>query len=273
MGKLIFYIFFIVLTLYGNGANAQNDTLSSTGRVFLIKGTFTNFYLDNFSNLYLLSNNNKIIKYSATGDSLAVYNDTRRYGDIFSVDVTNPLKIILFYKDFLTVVVLDRFLNAIHTIDLRKLNIYQAKAVALSYDNNYWGFDQLNNTLIKIDDQGKLLLKTGDFRMIFNYSFNPGKIIDNNGQLYLYDENSGWMIFDYYGGFKKYIPAKNWENVMVINNTLFGFAFDRMYAMNTVTTLIKEISLNAAVPFIKALAFNNSLYVLKDEGMAIFALN
>lgn len=272
MGKLTCYILCFTLLLCNSRAAAQGDSLTP-GEVFIVKGTFTNFYLDNFANIYLISNNNKIIKYNSTGDSLAVYNDTRRYGDIYFVDVTNPLKLVLYYKDFLTIVVLDRFLNAINTIDLRKLNIYQAKAVALSYDNNYWVFDQVNNVLVKIDDQGNVLFKTGDFRMIFNYAFNPDKIIDTNGQLYLYDANSGWMIFDYYGGFRKYLPAEKWENVMVVNQTLFGFSFHTMYAMNTLTTLTKETYLHYAAPFIKAVSFNNSLYVLKDYGLFNFALN
>jgi len=37
-----------------------------------------------------------------------------------SIDVTNPLKILLYYKKFTTVVVLDRFLNIRNTINFRK---------------------------------------------------------------------------------------------------------------------------------------------------------
>jgi hypothetical protein len=81
----------------------------------------------------------------------------------------------------------------------------QAKAVAQSYDNNYWVFDELENKLKKIDDNGKILLESADFRILFSDAFSPQKIIDENGMLFLYDEQKGWLLFDYYGAFKQHI--------------------------------------------------------------------
>ena len=61
---------------------------------------------------------------------------------------------------------LDRFLNVRNTIDLRSSGILQARAVAQSYDNNYWVFDELESKIKKVDDNGKVLLESADFRMI-----------------------------------------------------------------------------------------------------------
>lgn len=65
---------------------------------------------------------------------------------------------------------LDRFLNVVNTIDLRKQNIFQAKAIGQSYDNKIWVYDEMENKLKKIDEDGKLLQETPDFRLIFNQS-------------------------------------------------------------------------------------------------------
>ena len=54
------------------------------------------------------------------------------------IDATNPLKILVYYREFTTIIELDRFLNIVNTIDLRNQNILQAKAVGLAYDNNVW---------------------------------------------------------------------------------------------------------------------------------------
>jgi len=56
---------------------------------------------------------------------------------------------VVFYKDFCTLVITDRFLNVVNTINMRSYGIQQAKAAAQSYDNNYWAFDQLENKLKK----------------------------------------------------------------------------------------------------------------------------
>jgi hypothetical protein len=84
-----------------------------------IEGGFIDFTVDNLGNYFLLSKNNQLKKLNAQGDSIGLFNDVRRYGKLYSIDATNPLKVLLYYKNFSTVVVLDRFLNMINTIDLR----------------------------------------------------------------------------------------------------------------------------------------------------------
>ena len=107
-----------------------------------ISGDIQDFYVDNLNNIYLVYNEGRLKKVSPKGDSLAVFNDVRKFGKLSSVDVSNPLKIILYYKDFSTIVVLDRFLNIRNSIDLRKESLFQVRSVGQSYDNNIWIFDE-----------------------------------------------------------------------------------------------------------------------------------
>jgi len=43
---------------------------------------------------------------------------------VAQLDVTNPLRVLLYYKDFSTIVILDRLLSNRSTIDLRKQDIF-----------------------------------------------------------------------------------------------------------------------------------------------------
>jgi len=149
MGRIIFIWFPFLISL---SANARTDTTMHVIKEKSINGTYNNFYADNLGNVYLISANNQVKKLDEHLDSLAVFNDVRRYGDVYTMDVNNPLKIVVYYRDFTTILVLDRFLNTRNTIDLRNAGILQAKAVAQSYDNNYWVFDELNSKIKKIDD-------------------------------------------------------------------------------------------------------------------------
>ena len=128
------------------------------------KGDVVDAALDNLDNLYVISSTGQIKKYNAAGDSVAVYNQIRNFGKSFAIDVSNPLKVLLFYKDFSTVVVLDRFLAGITTVNLKNHNIIQPAAVALSYDNNIWVYDEYDSKLKKINEQGDLILETSDLR-------------------------------------------------------------------------------------------------------------
>ena len=147
-------------------AGAQTDSSFTLVRTYT--GEIADAALDNLGNLYIVSPGGQIRKFNAAGDSVAIYNQVRNSGKLFSIDVSNPLKILLFYKDFSSVVVLDRFLSAITTVNLKKYSILQPTAVGLSYDNHIWVFDEYDSKLKKIDEQGNLLLETSDFRTALN---------------------------------------------------------------------------------------------------------
>src|SRR6185436_12076651 len=120
--KILFKIALITL-LFPAVAPAQADTNFHLIRV--LRGDFVDFTVDNLDNIYVLNSHNQVKKYNAAGDSVAIYNDVRKFGQASLIDVSNPLKVLLYYKDFATVVMLDRFLNAVNIVDLRKQNILQ----------------------------------------------------------------------------------------------------------------------------------------------------
>ena len=268
---IVYGLSFIVLC-----AHAQSDTSFHVKQEKFIAGNFKNFYGDNLGNIFLLMPNNRIKKINAAGDSVAVFNDVRRYGDIYSIDVSNPLKILIYYKDYSTLAILDRFMNMVNIIDLRKANILQASAAAQSADNNYWVFDALENKLKSVNDNGELLSETSDFRILFDDLFLPSKIIDDNRQLYLYDEKFGWMIFDYYGAFKQKYIAPGWNNVQVINNTLTGFCNDSIYEINPQSFTTKSSryigTFYKCSNCIKIEREFNFVYALKKDGLYIYSL-
>lgn len=266
---------FIFLFLFIAGKSfTQKDTVVHLQPLQYIAGSYINFYVDGFENIYLLNANNQIKKIDDKGDSLAVSNALKRFGDIYSMDVSNSLKIVVFYKDYATIVVLDRFLKNLNTIDLRQDGIMQTQAVASSYDNNYWVFDEVDNKLKKVDDNGNILLSTPDFRTVFNESFVPEKIIDYGGLVYLYNRKQGCKIFDYYGALKQSIEPLNWQNIQVFKNSIVGFDDSTIHVYNipvfSANAYILDPQMNDALKLQKR---SNNLYVLKKDGLYVYAIN
>lgn len=202
--------------------NAQDTTFVPQPEK-VIFGNFSQVYIDNLFNYYLVNDKGDgFVKLNADGDSIGAYNEVRRYGNISFMDVSNPLKVLIYYKDFNLVLALDRLLNTTASFDLRKSNILQSSAVSLSYDNNIWVYDSRDARLKKIDESGKVIFASADFKTLFSDVPQPSKIIDNDGVLYLYDKNFGLIIFDYYGALKTTYPFKDYEDVFVYNQTFFG---------------------------------------------------
>ena len=271
MGRII--IIYFLFSFIQPVCAAGNDTTLHLLKEKSISGSFTNFYTDNLGNIFLISANNQVKKINQNFDSVGIFSDVRRYGDVYNLDVNNPLKIVVYYRDFTTILVLDRFLNIRNTIDLRNAGILQAKAVAQSYDNNYWVFDELNSKIKKIDDNGTVLLESPDFRVLFSYEYNPQHIIDTDGALYLYDTNKGWMIFDYYGAYKKHIDVTGWKDVSVYRTVLKGVDSNIVYTINANTYSQQKISTGLDLSnSLKVQQQPDKLFVLHKNELSLYRI-
>jgi hypothetical protein len=236
------------------------------------RGVISDFNVDNLGNLYLLFQNGQLKKLRPNGDSLAVFNNVRKYGKVYSVDVSNPLKLLLYFKDFSTIVILDRLLNDRAILDLRKHNLVQVKAIGQSYDNNIWIFDEVENKLKKIGDDGRLIDQSNDFRMIFDSTPSPETIIDQDKFVYLYDRNKGVYIFDYYGGFKSRVPFTGWSDFTVINNSLFGRDKKFLYRYDTGSLELQQYAVPAFMNDAQKIVIKpGNVYMLKDGVIMVYS--
>lgn len=247
------------------------DSLNLARTVSIYTGKAKQFTADNLGNVYVLSPGGLLIKYNDRGDSLNVFNDVRRYGNIYAVDATNPMKVLLYYKDFSTIVMLDRYLNRINLIDLRKLGIFQAKAIGLAYDNNIWIFDEQSAKLKKIDETGRLLSETTDLRQVLDITPAPGKIIDRDGFVYVYDIVNGLFIFDYYGALKNTIALPGISDLQVTGKTITGRRKNKLVSYIPGTLDLKEVRLPATIQEAKKICITQQgIFVLNDSGITLF---
>ena len=268
MVRAFFNILFSFLLVQSSFAQQKDSSFT------LIKtytGDIADAAIDNLDNLYIISSTGQIKKFNSNGDSTGTYNQVRNFGKLFSLDVSNPLRLLLFYKDFSTVVLLDRFLANRITIDLRKYNILQPGAVATSYDNNIWVFDEYDNKLKKIDEQGNKLLETPDFRTIFSETIHPQKIIGDNNLVYLADTANGVFVFDNYGSFKKKIAVKNWQSIAIKENYLIQTHNNEIVVYNTATFIdAKKIIPSSFQPYVKSFSTSTKLVTFSNDSLNIY---
>ena len=253
-------------------ANVQGTKSNSTfAYVSFIPGSYSFMEIDILGNIYLINERNQLKKIKPNGDSAAVYNDVKQYGNPTLIDVSNPLKIPVYYKNYSTVVILDRFLTFRNSINFRKENIFKVKTLATSYDNNLWIFDEQDFKLKKINDEGLVLRETNDWRQIFDTVPTPSLIIDRENFVYLYDEKRGFYIFDYYGSFKTNLPFLNWKHAAVASGRLMGFVKDTLYSYELNSFNLKTYMLPAFFEgYTDIKAMNGKVYLLKKNGVEIF---
>ncbi len=267
MGRLIIFI----SLLFSCTVVIAQDTSFRINLKNSVPGHYTDLNVDETENIYLVINESRLMKLDRNGDSVGVFNDIKKYGKIHSVDVSNPLKILLYYKTTSTILILDRLLSVRQVIDLRKSNIQQVKAVRLSYDNNIWLFDEVESRIKKIDDNGRLLFQSNDFRNVFSAAPSFQSIFDNNGSLYLYDPEQGWFVFDYYGAYKKRLSFLNWQDPQVLNEKLVGRNDTSIFTAKNIDFDFKTMSTTVSFKLaVKVQHTSKHTYILFQDRLEIY---
>ncbi|MDQ6756665.1 MAG: hypothetical protein M3004_06990 [Bacteroidota bacterium] len=276
----------LIITYTSVNVFAQTDTSSAMSHIInnktqnsiftfqrSIEYPIVSFAVNNLGELYIINTNNQLKKLNEKGDSVGVFNEVRKYGKLTYVDAQNPWKTILFYQNFSTIVLLDKYLNVLTNINLRKQNIFGVKTVAPSYDNNIWLFDEQESKLKKIDDAGKVLMETVDFRQLFDSVPSPSQILDRDGFVYLYDPKKGIYIFDNYGTFKNKLPFLHWKYLAIIGKIIYGLDDLNFYRYNPGLLDLKNYPLpDVFKNYTSIKTGNNKLYVLSNNLLHVYRL-
>lgn len=268
-----FSFILLLLVLHGPSIQSQEVGLNLNLQKEL-PGKFNQFKVDELGSIYVLTSNGQIKKYNANLDSMAVFNDVKRYGQLQTIHAENPLRTVLFFKNFNTVVLLDRMMQMVQKIDLRRLNLFQVSAIAPSYDNRLWIFDQQNSKIKKINFDGSLVFESTDLRLVFEEAIHPFKMIEHQGSLFLLDTLTGVYQFDYYGGFKKKLSYPHTVEIESWGNALLGIQKDRLWIKKENESDAKWADVSQKILHVKQLYFSNQIaYSLDDQKISLYSFN
>lgn len=222
--------------------------------------------IDKFGNYYLASSN-KLLKYSPEGKLLAPYEEFR-YGNIGSIDVTNPLKIVVFFPDMMKAVILDRFLAPLSTYDFLQLGYPSVTAVCGSTDGRIWFYDIANLKLKKIDETGTILRESQSLNNLLDAVPVPNFLLEYGNTVYMNDSAQGILIFDLFGSYQKMIPVRGLDKFQLRERNVIYADKQQLYAYNTQSFSTLTLSLPVE-NFQQAVIGKSALLILKN-GEALF---
>ncbi len=231
-----FCLFFFLMFLFA----FKGDKLILYKRIY-IKGNY--FTTDNLGSCYLVDKN-EITKYDGNG---AVFNkfSIKAFGTIESVDATNPMKIIVFYKDFSKLIYLDNTLSLNgNPIDLEDYDLTQAKIICASHSDGIWFFDQQKFALVRLDRNLAISQNTSNLNQLLGIEINPNFLCEYNNSVYLNNPSTGILVFDIFGTYMKTIPLLHLPKFQVSNETILFTLDNKAFSYNLKTTEQSEIKLS-----------------------------
>lgn len=206
------YIFFL-LSCFGFSFLQQDGRLT-------LKTKLDYFTIDNIGNVYTI-NDEELIKFLPNGKLFARYSNLK-LGNITSVDATNPLKILLYYRDFQQIVFLDNQLSVNSDIvSLEKLGYEQTDLACAGANNSFWIYNKQNNELLRFNENSQKVAFTGNLKQVLRSNLSPNFMLEHNGYLFLNCPETGIYVFDMFGAFSKIISLKNLRNFQVSDEIIY----------------------------------------------------
>ena len=186
----------------------------------VLKAKHNFFTGDNLGNAYLV-NEDELVKYLASGKFFARYSNLK-LGSITSVDATNPLRLMLYYRDFQQIVFLDNQLSKnSEAVSLEQLGLEQTHLVCAAANNGFWIYNKQNNELLRFDEQLKKVSSTGNLKQVLKSDLSPNFMMEHNGYLFLNCPTTGVYVFDIFGAFSRMIAIKDMANFQVDGNIMY----------------------------------------------------
>ncbi len=212
------------------------------GTETIIEKTYNFFETNSMGNIFLVKDYS-ITQYTYQGKQIQTYSKSE-YGNITSIDVSNPFRILLFYKDFNNLVFLDNRLAEISDhISLDELGITEANVVCSSATGGFWLFNTNTFQLEKYNSKLDLLQSGTKMQGIINRTESPDFLTETGNYIYLGFKNKGVYLYDFYGTFIKFIPANYKSKLKVINDYIF-YNSDSLYRYNTKSFETRAININ-----------------------------
>ena len=225
--------------------------------------------VDELGNVYIVKNDNSLIRYTETGDSNASFRSVIN-GDISAVDATNPLRVIVYYPSFSKVVVLDRMLALKNEINLSAIGILKPTVIATSADGNLWIYDQFNARLRKIDDGLKEIAQNNDLRQQIETVPAPSFLIERERKVYMCDTAQGIFTFDQYGNYINTLSVFGIKYLQVYGSQLVYRNGDTLTSFDLKTIRTATLLLPHDGEVISAALVRNMLYVLYADRLVLY---
>ena len=259
--RLLYFLLFLSFQI----SIGQTITLESSTP--LIADRFIG--IDNYNNTYFLKDR---VLHKEGDDGSFIYN-ALQLGRISSVDIINPLKVVVFFQDTNTVVLLDNKLSEIERISFNNLSQFLNVGTATTAGSNslwifnidtqqleVYNFKSKMQTVVSQPFPGKLLSQASNF----NYCFVLTK--------------KKLRAFNVYGSILNEADSKDYEKIVQQNENLVAIKGDSLYyipnfAKHNDEIFSETIKLELPEITIKDLELSNDfLYIYDGKNLHTFTL-
>ena len=183
--------------------------------------------LDALGQLYHWSQSNAVEKFRPANqlaglDTLRYRYENPRFGKLTSIDLTNPIRPLLFYSDAQTVIWLNRNLTEWRRLSLLDLGFTSVDAIAYAPNDGLWLFDPDAQQLVQVDQNGKRVYESADLSQVFNQPVRARQLLANPQHVVVHTQEGRILLFNAFGAYRTELLRKGSSLQLVKDKLLFS---------------------------------------------------
>lgn len=235
-----------------------------------LPGPFKSYTTDKLQQIYAVTPQNEVIKYSPDGQEIFRFNNNT-LGELGHIDATDPFNLLLFYPDFQIAITLDRTMSQTGEFNLQNLNIFNVQAMGTARDNDIWVYDELNFQLKKVSRDGTIQSTSEDLNLLLGQAPEVKSIEARENFVYLNAPNLGLLVFDNFGNYHKTIPITGVDRFQVLDQRLIYQRQEEMLVFHLKALTDRPLALPKGIkPTAHIRLQKNRLYVLSEQTLKVY---
>lgn len=164
------------------------------------------FRVDDLSYVYTIDQNS-VTKYTNSGKMEFIYS-RMDLGNTGQLDVSDPLRPLLFFPETGTLVALDNTLSEQRVLRLWEGEFGMPEWIASGVNQEFWVYDGLNKEIIRVDERMNRRSTTGYLPAVTGHDPEIVGMAERHEKLIVADRKHGLWIFDRFGTFVRSIPIE-----------------------------------------------------------------
>ncbi len=226
------------------------------------------FQIDNLGNIYIVKEARLVKIFSSSKEKIEYSNYV--LGNISSIDVSNPLRLLLYYHDANQFLFLNNKLSELSSpVLLDDADVYNSQLMCNSTGNRIWVYDSQNMQLLQFNDKMELTEKGTPLNRILDDIDVANILFERNEFVYLNIPETGVLVFDSFGAYYKTFPEKGINSFQVFGDSYYYQIDNKYFYFDKNTFESKEIEHLNSDSIKQIIRFNNKLYLLKGKVIEI----
>lgn len=186
-------------------------------------------------------------------------------------DVSDPLKILLFSREFGRIRFIDQNLAPRGSaVDLAALQYPNASLCCSSYESGFWIYDPASLQVVRFNSRAQEVLYSGNLAALAGTDVQACFMTEISNMLYLADSLRGIFVFDRYGAFLKQLPVPGIIQICSSGEMIIFIGRELIFVYDAAKAELNELPLPCKA--VSACITNRKLYLLSGTHLHVYGI-